>query len=187
MAVSSSSPAKPIEPRELLTYRGSFALLMLAEAMVFVTAFAARFVLSDAAPAPGLNMWLGIALSVIFLVSAVPAALALRAIRDGRQEAMVGRLGVTFLLGLLALLAIVFDWATLEVPFSDTFGSVYLLATLYHVIHIVAGLVTLLALWFSGRRGRFSPANHWVVEAGVLLWNFVVVTWLALFVVFYLL
>lgn len=184
---TSGSPAKPIAPRELLTYRGSFALLILAEAMVFVTVFALRFVLVGNTPGAALSLWLGIALTAIFLVSAFPAFQALRAIRDGRQEAMVRYLGIALVLGLLALVIIVLDWATLDIPFSDPFGSAYLLATLYHVIHIVAGLVTFLALRSSGRRGRFSPANHWVVEAGVLLWMFVIVTWLALFVVFYLL
>ena len=100
---------------------------------------------------------------------------------------MVGWLRLTFWLGVLALAGIVFDWTTLGFAPSSRFGGTYLLATLYHAIHIVAGLITLAALWSSGRRGRFSPENHWVVEAGALLWNFVVVTWVALFAVFYLL
>ena len=170
--------------RQLNTFRGTFGLLLVAEAMIFVTVFSTRFVFAGRGVPAGFDATLGLAVTGLFLVSLWPVWSAVRAIAAGRQAAMTRWLAVSWWLGLVAFGLVVADWATLAVPATERFGGAYLLATIYHALHIVAGLIALLALWASGRRDRFSSDNHWVVEAGALLWTFVAASYLALVLVF---
>jgi cytochrome c oxidase subunit 3 len=106
----------------------------------------------------------------------------------GDQRVTVSNLPVTTLvLGVLALIGVVYVWASLDFTSGSRFQDTYLIATLYHSVHLISGDIALLALRLSARKGRYSPENHWVVEAGALFWSLVVLAWLGLFVVFYLL
>lgn len=62
----------------------------------------------------GINSALGTALTVLFVASLAPVWRADRAIAQGNASAMVTGLGATFVLGLVALLGIVYDWRTLS-------------------------------------------------------------------------
>lgn len=175
-----------VSDRQLRMFRGTFGLLLLSEAMIFVTVFGLRFVFAGRVVPAGVNWAVGIGITALLAISWWPARAALRAARSDRSREAAPWLLATFGLGLLALALIVLDWSTIAVPPASRFGGAYLLGTGYHALHIVAGLVATLALAVSARRGRFSSQNYWVVEAGVWLWWFVIASWLALFVVFYL-
>lgn len=172
---------------ELRRFRGTFGLVLLAEAMIFVTVFSARFVFVGTGAATDLNWTSGVLVTALLAISAWPAWMAVRLSRSSQPTQATGWLVATLALGSAALALIVADWATLQVSPSSRFGGVYLLATIYHAIHIVAGVIALLALASSARRGRFSSANSWSVEAGAWFWSFVIGSWVALFVVFFLL
>jgi heme/copper-type cytochrome/quinol oxidase subunit 3 len=77
------------------------------------------------------------------------------------------------------------DWTTSTIPPASRFGGIYLATSGFHAIHIVVGLLFLAAVWSAGRRGRFSAVDHWLVEAGVRFWLFVVGVWAAIYVVFF--
>jgi len=175
-----------LSPRELRRFRGTFGLLLLAEAMIFVTVFSARFVFVGVGVASELNWTSGILVSVLLAISGWPVWSAVRLSSSAEPRRAYAWLLATFALGAIALGLIVADWVSLPVSPSSRFGGVYLLATIYHALHIVAGLIALVALASSARRGRFSSANAWSVEAGAWFWSFVIVSWLALFVVFFL-
>lgn len=190
MDVSSAAnlgAATPLSRRERRMYLGAFSLFILAESLVFVTLFAVRFVYAGTSRSPELNYPLGVGLTALFLVSAVPAWQADRAIARGDTRVMLRGLAATFVLGLLGLLGIAVDWATLTLDPGSRFGENYFIITGVHAFHIVVGLIFLAALWSSGRRGRFTPQNYWLVTAGRWFWHFVVVAWVALFVVLYVL
>lgn len=182
--VESVSP-QALDERQLRMYRGAFWLVILSETFVFVALFAIRFLLAGAGHPAELNGLLGALVSAVFLGSLAPAVLAQRAIASGDAERMSRALAVAFGLGLLALGLIVLDWATLPIPATSRFGSAYIATTGIHALHIVIGLLFLAALWSSGRRGRFTPGNHWLVEAGVRFWGFVAAAWIALYAVFF--
>lgn len=175
----------PLGARRLRMYRGSFLLFILAESLGFLTLFSVRFLLAGLGRPAELNGVLGVLITLAFTGSAVPAVWALRAIRAGDREAMVFRLGVALGLGLAALWFVVADVSSSTIAPASRFGGIYFATVGYHAIHIVVGLLFLGALWSSGRRGRFDSANHWLVEAGVRFWLFVVVAWFAVYVVFY--
>ncbi len=175
-----------ISDRQLRMFRGTFGLLLLAEAMIFVTVFGLRFGFAGRVVPDGVNWPFGIGISIALAASWWPWWSALRTARAGRSRAAATLLLTIFGLGAVALVLIVVDWSTLEIWPASRFGGAYLLATGYHALHIVIGMVSASALAVSARRGRFSPANYWVVEAGVWLRWFVIASWFALFVVFYL-
>jgi len=166
-------------------YRGSFLLVILAESLGFLTLFSVRFLLAGLGRPAELSGVLGVLITLAFAGSAVPAARALGAIRAGDREAMVFRLGVALALGLTALWFVVADVLTSTIAPASRFGGIFFATVGFHAIHIVVGLVFLAALGSSGRRGRFDAANHWLVEAGVRFWLFVVVAWFAVYVIFY--
>ncbi|MBA3877697.1 MAG: hypothetical protein C0498_12375, partial [Anaerolinea sp.] len=175
----------PLDARHLRMYRGSFLLVIFAESLGFLTLFSVRFVLAGAGHPAELNVGLGGAITVLLGGSAGAAVRGLRAIQRGETRTMTTGLGSAFGLGLAALVLIAADWATSTIAPASRFGGIYLATVGFHAIHIVVGLLFLAALWSSGRRGRFDAANHWLVEAGVRFWLFVVAAWLAVYVVFY--
>ena len=175
----------PLDARHLRMYRGSFLLFILAESLGFLTLFSVRFVLAGTGHPAELRGFLGAAITLAFASSAVPAVMALRAIRAGKTGAMVLGLEVALGLGLAASWFVVAELSSTTIDPASRFGGIYLATTGFHVIHIVVGLIFLAALRSSGRRGRFDAANHWLVEAGVRFWLFVVAAWLAVYVVFY--
>lgn len=183
-AVSAAAPPPP-DAHRLRMYRGGFWLFVLAESLGFLTLFSVRFLIAGTGHPAEVNLALGTVITLVLAASAVAAAASLRAINASDSAAMVNRLAAALGLGLVALLLIVADWATLPLASASRFGGAYLATTVFHAIHIAVGLVFLAALWSSGRRRRFGPANHWLVEAGVRFWLFVTAAWLALYVVFY--
>lgn len=187
VAPGSSTGVAPglVDARRLRMYRGSFWLFILAESFGFLALFAIRYVLVGTGHPAELNVGLGGAVTVLLGGSAGAAVRGLRAIRRGEIRTMTTGLGTAFGLGLAGLVLIAADWATSTIPPSSRFGGIYVATTGFHAIHIVVGLLFVAALWSSGRRGRFSAGDHWLVEAGVRFWLFVVAAWLALFVVFF--
>lgn len=177
--------AEPLSRRERRMYLGAFSLFIFAESLVFVTLFAVRFLIAGTGRAPGINYVLGTALTGLFVASLLPVWRADRAIARGDATAMVTGLGVTFGLGLAALLGIFYDWRTVGLDPGSRYGGSYFLITGVHVFHIAIGLIFLAALWSSGRRGRFTPQNHWPVTAGTWFWTFIVAAWVGLFVVLF--
>lgn len=185
--LGATSPAGvvPLDPRRLRMYRGAFWLFIIAESIGFLTLFSVRFLVAGIGHPAELNGLLGALVTLVFVASAVPAVGALRSITAGDERAMVARLGTTFGLGLVAVVLVVVDWATLTIEPTSRFGGAYVAATGFHAIHVVVGLIFLVALASSGRRGRFGPVDHWLVEAGVRFWLFVAAAWFALYVVFF--
>ncbi|NJD29911.1 MAG: hypothetical protein FIA92_16665 [Chloroflexi bacterium] len=181
----SAAALPPLDARRLRMYRGGFWLVILAESIGFLTLFSVRFLVAGTGHPAELNLPLGTLITLVFAASAVAAAGGLRAIAANDARAMIGRLRTALELGLVALILVVADWASSSLAPASRFGGAYLATTLFHAIHIVVGLLFLAAIWSSGRRGRFSAENHWLVEAGVRFWLFVAAAWFALYVVFF--
>ena len=68
----------------------------------------------------------------------------------------------------------------------DTFFTYYWLLTVFHVIHVIAGIIILLFLYF--REGSAKPKiNQEDYEAGACFWHMCDLIWLLLFPALYLL
>lgn len=185
----SHAPAHPsisvLSDRDRRMYRGGIWLLIIAETMGFIAIFSTRFLLAATETPLRADNVIGVVITAVLIVSMAPANMALRSIRSGDQAGMAWHLSLVAVLGAVALAAIVFDWSTLAFPAASAFGENYILATGYHALHIIIGIIWLGAAAVAGRRGVYTQGNHWVIDGGVLFWNFVVVVWIALYLIFY--
>lgn len=186
MAVGHGATA-PLTDNARRMYRGGIWLVLVAEAMIFVTLFSTRFLLAGQGGPVEPADPLGLGILVALVLSLLPAWLALRAIVSGNNAVMSRNLSIAAFFGIGVLAAIVFDWSTLPFAAGSRFGENYILATGYHAVHILIGVIWLAAAAVAGRRGVYTSGNHWVVEGGVLFWAFVVAMWIALYLVYFVL
>lgn len=172
-----------LTPSQKRMFRGAFYLFVLAEALIFVTLFSTRFLLSGTGHPSSVNTTLGLSVTALLVVSLAPLSLALSRVRRGKRGA--GLLRLTALFGLVALALIAYDLATLTFDVGSRYGENYVLSTFFHAVHIVFGLVALAVMAGADGRGEYRPENHWPVEAATVFWWFVVVSWGVLYVVFF--
>lgn len=69
---------------------------------------------------------------------------------------------------------------------SNTFYTFYLSMTFFHYMHVILGLVILLAVMLKAKRGGYSAADHIGVETGASYWHMVDLVWIVLFPLVYL-
>jgi heme/copper-type cytochrome/quinol oxidase subunit 3 len=157
------------------------------DAMGFAGLFVAYGVLrvrADAWPDPRAHLEMGLAAAMTFalLASAFTMTQAARApaprARLGWLVATAG-LGVAFLWGELAEYRRLWTDADPVRIVSGAYGSTFYVLTGYHGLHVVAGIVCLLAVALRGARPR-------TVEVVALYWHFVDLAWMVLFTFLYL-
>jgi nitric oxide reductase NorE protein len=68
---------------------------------------------------------------------------------------------------------------------SNTFYMFYLSLTFFHFMHVILGLIILVAVTFKTRAGHYSADNHDGVETGASYWHMVDLVWLILFPLVY--
>jgi nitric oxide reductase NorE protein len=68
---------------------------------------------------------------------------------------------------------------------TNTFYMFYLSLTFFHFMHVILGLVILVAVWLKTRRGGYSAADHHGMETGASYWHMVDLVWIVLFPLVY--
>lgn len=68
---------------------------------------------------------------------------------------------------------------------SSTFHMFYLSLTFFHFMHVLLGLVILVALWNNARAGRYNRSELHGMETGAAYWHMVDLVWLVLFPLVY--
>lgn len=165
--------------------RMGMALFILSESFLFGSLFWTYYYLRAMAPEwpshhpsaalPAVNM-------VILLASSVVIWSGTRAIRRGNEKVLSTALLGTAMLG-AAFLGITFwEWAHEDFrPWTDAYGSIFYTLTGFHALHVLGGVVLMLALFARTARHRFSADNFVAVEVGSLYWHFVDLIWLMVF------
>lgn len=69
---------------------------------------------------------------------------------------------------------------------SSPFHMFYLSLTFFHFMHVVLGMVILVAMWNGARTGRYHPGEMNGLETGAAYWHMVDLVWLILFPLVYL-
>jgi len=69
---------------------------------------------------------------------------------------------------------------------SNLYGSLYFTITGFHMVHVIVGLVILMALLLWIALGYFDHRRYAAVTIGGLYWHFVDVVWLFVFTTLYL-
>ncbi|HEX7528692.1 MAG TPA: heme-copper oxidase subunit III [Thermoanaerobaculia bacterium] len=70
---------------------------------------------------------------------------------------------------------------------SGTYGSIFYSLTVFHAVHVLAGLVALTVLLPGAFSGRYASGRASAVRLSAMFWHFVDAVWVVMFVSVYLL
>jgi cytochrome c oxidase subunit 3 len=176
---------------EILLFGGLFLLY---------SAYRARYPLDFHTGGQHLNVFIGVANTVILLTSSLTVAVAISAIQRGnRKLAMLG-LGITIAFGLLFLVNKYIEWmqeirkgiypngpALLKLHDGEKiFYGLYYSMTGLHGLHVLAGLIALSITLDFVRREKITSADYGKLENVGLYWHLVDVIWIFLLPLLYL-
>jgi cytochrome c oxidase subunit 3 len=68
---------------------------------------------------------------------------------------------------------------------TSAYASIYITLTGFHLLHVVAGVIMLLGLYFGLRSPTFRVDKHDAAEAVTYYWHFVTVMWFGIYTTVY--
>ncbi|MDX1686893.1 MAG: cytochrome c oxidase subunit 3 [Candidatus Promineifilaceae bacterium] len=178
--------------QQLRNNRLGLWLFCFSELFLFGGFLMARFYLwrdpaTGAIVRPELDQLLGLGTTSVLLVSSLFMALGERAIEQGNRKRFLNSLLVTAALGIAFLVGVVgLEWNAELSPTDGAFGAVFFGMTGLHALHVLSGVILILIVWWNGRQGKFSPEQHWGVEATAIYWHYVDVVWVFFYPALYL-
>ncbi len=126
----------------------------------------------------------------ILLFSSVGVVMALAAIQNDKRGPYLAWLGATIACGILFLIIQGSEYSKLygeDLSISTSqFGSAFFFLTGFHGLHVFAGVLWGLAVWFRGATGGFTAHENMGFEIFGLYWHFVDVVWIMIFTLVYL-
>jgi cytochrome c oxidase subunit III len=172
------------------TNRLGLWLFLLSDAFVFAGLMATRINLLGLTRPP-LNQVLGVAVTILLLVSSFFMNRGETAMTNGDKKGFLTNTLITFVLGLGFLLGVVaVEWpgAAAEglTASSGTAGAVFYMMTGMHAFHVFTGLIFLLVVMNNARKNVYSAEKHWGVEAATVYWHFVDLVWIFFYPALYL-
>ena len=137
-----------------------------------------------------LNKTFGMINTIFLLTSGFLMAISVTELKKDNKKKFEKLLLLTMFFGLLFLGLKSFEYYEKIIDgFSigyNTFFTFYWMLTLFHVIHVIVGLVILTSVYF-GIRKENSTTSIEDVEAGAAFWHMCDLIWILLFPVIYLL
>lgn len=172
----------------LVIQRFGLWLFFLSESFLFLALIVSRFYPQGAHRPAEMNQPLGLAISIILLLSSLTAYRGETAAACGEERLFRRNIVFTIGLGALFLVGVGVEWreAFHSFPPSTAFGTLFFTLTGFHAFHVLTGLLALLVVVLPGHKGQFGPGNYWGVEAAVKYWHFVDVAWVFIFPTLYL-
>jgi cytochrome c oxidase subunit 3 len=171
--------------RQLRIKRAGLWLFFFSESILFGLLFSARFFLEGTA-APHVDQNLGLAITIILLLSSVSAYTFETAIENEMRGLAWAGLTITILLGTVFAVGVGFEWAEAEFSRSESFGTVFFSMTGVHAAHVVSGIGLFMLIALQMARGRYGPTDIWPVNGIVMYWHFVDVVWVFFYPALYL-
>lgn len=136
-----------------------------------------------------LNLWLAIPVTSVLILSSVTCQMGVFAAEKGDVFGLRRWYTLTLLMGAFFVagqayeyFALVGEGVTLS---SSSYGSVFYMATGFHGLHVIGGLLAFVVLLVRTRLSKFTPAQATAAIVVSYYWHFVDVVWIALFVVIY--
>ncbi|WP_445386664.1 cytochrome c oxidase subunit 3 [Robiginitalea sp. IMCC44478] len=130
--------------------------------------------------------------TAIILCSSLTYWLARNSVQKGQQKQATIWLVITLLLGVSFIIAQFFGFSEMIAlgyyftgPTSNITLSYVFLIAVVHILHVVAGLISLIVVLVQQLKGRYLPGNMLGMELGMTFWNFVDFLWIYLVLFFY--
>ncbi|HEX2864334.1 MAG TPA: cytochrome c oxidase subunit 3 [Deinococcales bacterium] len=172
---------------EVNVARVGVILLMVTEFAMFAAFAASDFYLrfnAAAWPPPGVKppeLLVPLINTALLVLSSAAVIWGEAGIKRGNRGRLSLGLGLAALLGAAFLALQVREYARSEFTPSDhTYGSLFFTLTGVHGLHVLTGVLLLLALLGWSLAGSFSARRHALVSNIGLYWHFVTVVWLLL-------
>ena len=164
-----------------------------SELMFFGGLFASYFTIRAATevwPPPGadLDALRAGLFTVILVASSGTMQMGARELEHGNRRAARGWILLTIALGSVFLVNQYLEWTGLSFTVStDAYGSLFYLTTGFHGLHVLLGLLGMVALLVRIHGVGPDPGDRFAVQAVTYYWHFVDVVWVALFATLYIL
>ncbi len=165
---------------ELMFFAGLFAMY-----------FTAKAIHGEPWPPPPTTLAVPYALvfTIILILSSVTCQLGVFEAERGNAYGLRRWFVFTFFLGLIFVLGqfneyhnLVGEGTTMS---SSTFGSMFFLATGFHALHVIGGLLAFIYMLMRSTMGRFTPAQATAAIVVSYYWHFVDIVWVGLFATIY--
>jgi cytochrome c oxidase subunit 3 len=175
-------------------------ILLFGGLFILYSAYRARYPLEFHDAGQHLNVFIGVANTIILLTSSLTVAMAITAVQKGDRRISTSCLAVTIVLGIAFLVNKYIEWSAeihrgfypnspelLQRPQGDQiFFGLYYSMTGLHGLHVLAGVILLSIMLVLVIREKIISANFNVLENAGLYWHLVDVIWIFLLPLFYL-
>ena len=178
-----------------LPYKGRVAMFTLIAAesaifTIFVVAYIYYIGQSLSGPTPRAVLDLPIVNTIFLLSSSFTIWMAERALVRRKIGNFVAFWGLTILLGGMFLIGTAREWYKLITVdhltiSSNLFGTTYYSLVGLHALHVIVGLILLLAVFVFALMKALRPEDTKRVEVLALYWHFVDCVWVIVFTVVY--
>jgi len=126
--------------------------------------------------------------TAVILASSVTMIFALREAKAGNAAKSTQAIIVTLLLGVSFAVLQLLGWQTLRengVFFtgegSNPAGSWVYAITFFHLMHMLAGVITLIVTSIRSYSGKYTIVNTLGIELAAIFWHFLDIMWILLF------
>jgi len=172
----------------LQMHRLGLWLFILSECFLFAAIISARYFLAGVSRPHDLNQGLGLAITLVLLLSSLTAYRSEVGASHGNTGQFMRNAVATIILGGIFLVGVTIEWgeAFHYFPPQSAFGTLLFPMTGLHAFHVITGLLLLGVIAAKGRNGKYSERNYWPVEGAVKYWHFVDVAWVFIYPTIYL-
>ena len=130
--------------------------------------------------------------TLVILISSITYHFAKKAEEAGSKRNATAMLLLTLVLGLLFIGLQFYGFSQLVSrgyyftgPTSNITMSFIFLIAMVHVVHVVAGLISLLVVLYRHLKGKYGPGSMLGMELGITFWHFLGILWLYLILFMY--
>lgn len=119
------------------------------------------------------------------IASSVLARMARKAMSTGQREKFFTPWVSAIGLGAAFFVIMTLQFFTAQM--DNQYGAIFRVMVAYHALHAIVIGYIMYRVYQTAKAGGYTPRDHFPVEAGSRLWDFVVVAWIMFYVVLYVL
>ncbi|MEO9327561.1 aa3-type cytochrome oxidase subunit III [Gordonia aurantiaca] len=165
---------------ELMFFAGLFAMYFVARANSAV---------GWPMPPTHLNLALAIPVTTVLILSSVTCQMGVFAAEKGDVFGLRRWYIITLIMGAFFVGGQIYEYINLvhegTTLSSSAYGSVFYMATGFHGLHVIGGLVAFVYLLIRTKLSKFTPAQATAAIVVSYYWHFVDIVWIGLFVTIY--